>query len=134
MIRRLKSTDIPKLKAIYTSHGWTRYLEDDATFMTMFKDSLATYVFEEDTIIKGMVRVVGDNTHILYIQDILVHQSYLRAGIGTALIKWLLQHYDHVRQKVLLTDKIDARANAFYASLGFKEANDAQLSCYVHFS
>lgn len=134
MIRLFKTSDIPQIKAIYKAHKWTRYLDNDTIFKTMFTHSLATYVYEEDTTIKGLVRVIGDNTHILYIQDILVHPRYLRQGIGKQLITHLLQTYPHIRQKVLITDEADDTANAFYQSLGFTQANKANLTCYVHFS
>jgi ribosomal protein S18 acetylase RimI-like enzyme len=134
MIRPLNDNDIPHLKSIYKQHKWTRYLEDDKAFKAMFTHSLATYVYEENHIVKGLVRVIGDNTHILYIQDILVHASFLRQGIGTQLMTFLLNTYAHVRQKVLITDKTDTISHGFYKALGFTQADNANITCYVHFS
>lgn len=134
MIRHLKATDMPQIKAIYTQHQWTNYLKDSNLFEAMFNRSLATYVYEENQTIKGLVRVIGDDTHILYIQDILVHESFLRQGIGTALMTFLLKAYAHVRQKVLITEESDTTATAFYESLGFNQADNVKITCYVHFT
>lgn len=134
MIRPLRDRDIPNIKGIYEQHMWSRYLENDAMFIEMFTQSLATYIYEENNTIKGLVRVIGDNAHILYIQDILVHPSFLRQGIGRALITYLLKEYAHVRQKVLITNKTDATAKAFYEAVGFKQADTVNITCYVHFS
>ncbi|MFW5841813.1 MAG: GNAT family N-acetyltransferase [Bacillota bacterium] len=134
MIRLFNTNDILDINAIYNLHNWTRYLEDDKAFEAMFTHSLATYVYEENNTIKALVRVIGDNTHILYIQDLLVHPTFLRQGIGTQLMSMLLKTYAHVRQKVLITDKTDTRSRAFYESVGFKHVDKVNLTCYVHFS
>lgn len=134
MIRQFRAKDLPQIKTIYAQHNWTNYLKDNDTFAAMFKHSLATYIYEEKETIKGLVRVVGDAAHILYIQDILVQPSFLRQGIGTALMTFLLKEYAHIRQKVLITDKTDTTATAFYESLGFNQADNANITCYVHFT
>lgn len=51
-----------------------------------------------------MVRVLGDGVTIVFFQDVLVHSDYQRQGIGTSLMKHVLDKYKHVRQKALMTD------------------------------
>ena len=76
---------------------------------------LAAY---EDEALVGIIRAVGDGHSILFIQDILVYPEYQRRGIGTALMKALLDRYAHVYQIELATDNTKKTIN-FYKSLGF---------------
>ena len=65
-----------------------------------------------------MIRTVGDSHTIVYIQDILVLPEHQRQGIGTALVRAVLEHFREVRQIVLATDNTP-KTIAFYESLGF---------------
>ncbi len=132
-INRLKNYDIPALRALYESVGWVNYLKDDERFARMFSKSLACYgAFEGDTLI-GLVRLVGDGEHILYIQDILVNPDYQTMGTGKALMQRALEDFSHVRQKVLITDLADTHVHAFYTTLGFVRSQDKNIVCFVKF-
>jgi GNAT superfamily N-acetyltransferase len=54
------------------------------------------------------------------IQDILVDPEKQRQGIGSALLKAVLDRYPNVRQIQLTTDDTP-KTVAFYQSLGFSE-------------
>ncbi|MBQ1293057.1 MAG: GNAT family N-acetyltransferase, partial [Clostridiales bacterium] len=60
---------------------------------------------------------------IVFVQDILVFPNYQRKGIGTALLKAVLDRYPEVRQIELVTDNTP-KTVAFYKSLGFKEFSE----------
>ncbi len=90
----------------------------------------------------GLIRVVGDGQTIVYIQDILVKPEYgqtivyiqdilvkpeyQRRGIGTALMRRILQQFSHVRQIFLTTDDTP-KTKAFYRALGFAPLE--QIGC-----
>lgn len=80
----------------------------------------------EDGALVGLIRVVGDGQTIVFVQDILVHPSCQRRGIGTALLKEVLKRYSHVRQIELTTDDTP-KTRAFYESVGFRTM--ASLGC-----
>ena len=67
----------------------------------------------------GILRAVGDGHSILFIQDILVYPEYQHRGIGTALVKAVLEQYPHVYQIELATDNTE-KTVSFYKSLGFR--------------
>jgi len=77
----------------------------------------------------GLVRVVGDGVTVAYIQDLLVHPTHQRQGIGRALLTEVLAETPHIRQVYITTD--DAAGNshvvALYRSLGFRPTPD--LGC-----
>lgn len=75
--------------------------------------------FENDELL-GIIRVVGDGFTVILVQDILVFPQYQRQGIGTALLKAVLDRYSHVRQIQLVTDNTPQTV-AFYKSLGFSD-------------
>lgn len=133
-IERFNIKDIEQAHALYETLGWTNYLKDEASFYRMFNQSLAVYAaFVEDKLV-GIIRAIGDDAHILYIQDILVDPAYQRQGIGSKLMDTLLKAYPHVRQKVLITDAPDEKANHFYQALGFKKSDALKITAYLSFS
>ena len=71
----------------------------------------------------GIVRTVGDGATIVFVQDILVFPERQRRGVGTALLKAVLERYSDVRQIELVTDDTPETA-AFYRSLGFLELSE----------
>ena len=79
--------------------------------------SYAAYAGEE---LAGILRAVGDGSTVVFIQDILVLSRYRRKGIGTALVRAVLERFPNVRQIQLTADDTPG-ARAFYASLGFRE-------------
>ena len=132
-IKRMETFDFEALKSLYRINRWDAYLKDMTLFRRMFEQSTAVFgAYEADELI-GLVRVLSDDAHILYIQDIMVHPDHLRKGIGKALMDHVLNHFEHVRQKVLLTDGDAHSAHAFYRRFGFKEVSEKGLTSFVRF-
>ena len=72
--------------------------------------------------IVAFARVVGDDYTIIYIQDILVLEAYQRKGIGSKLLKSILESYHDVRQIVLLTGNEDKTVK-FYKKNGLTQVS-----------
>lgn len=78
----------------------------------------------------GLVRIIGDGLTIIYVQDILVLNTYQNQGIATELMKQILNKYSHVRQKVLLTEEApDVRH--FYEKNGFQSCDKGSLVAFA---
>ena len=130
--RWLNSFDIKALKDLYNDVGWVSYTKDLEKFEHMFKHSLGVYAaFNKENLV-GLIRVVGDGVHILYIQDILVHEDYQRQGVATKLMQGVIDKYK-TRQTVLITDQEDQKSNAFYKAIGFKKSETLGINCYLKF-
>lgn len=71
----------------------------------------------------GLARCLSDDVSLMYLQEVVVHPDHQRSHIGTVLVGACLERFDHVRQKVLLTDD-DPGQHDFYRSLGFRDVND----------
>lgn len=111
---------------LYTQVGWTAYTENMTALEQGYKNSLLVLAAYENEELLGIVRVVGDGATIILVQDILVYPQKQRQGIGTALLKAVLERYADVRQIQLVTDNTP-KTVAFYQSLGFVELE--KLGC-----
>ena len=111
---------------LYTQLGWTAYTENMTALEQGYKNSLLVLAAYENEELLGIVRVVGDGATIILVQDILVYPQKQRQGIGTSLLKAVLERYADVRQIQLVTDNTP-KTVAFYQSLGFVELE--KLGC-----
>ncbi|MBQ7871793.1 MAG: GNAT family N-acetyltransferase [Oscillospiraceae bacterium] len=103
---------------LYRAVGWSNYYDRPQMVAAAFAKSLCTVGAWEDGRLVGFLRAVGDGASILFIQDIVVHPDCQRRGIGTALMRAILERYPAVYQTELATDNTE-KTVAFYRSLGF---------------
>lgn len=106
---------------LYDSVGWTEYTKNMEKQIRALNNSLYILTAWDKNKLVGLIRVVGDGETIIYIQDILVLRQYQRQGIGSKLLKTVLNKYNKIRQKVLLTDDT-GKTRLFYEANGFEPA------------
>ena len=116
-IREYTKYNADEIQNLYSQVGWTAYTDNMRALEQGFQNSLLVLAAYEGDALLGIVRVVGDGFTIILIQDILVYPNYQRQGIGTALLRAVLDRYSDVRQVQLATDNTP-RTVAFYRSLG----------------
>ena len=135
MIRYLENNPIPtdSLTALYNSVGWSGYTDHPNKMDRLLAGSLWYLSAYHDERLVGLVRVIGDDCSIAYIQDVLVDPAYQRQGIGTALIRAALARFASVRQIVLLTDDTPV-TRAFYEWVGMQPSADLNCLCYVRYN
>ena len=125
-IKEYQTYNESEILSLYTSVGWTNYTNHPEMLKNAYANSLKTLgAYEKEKLI-GIIRVVGDGHSVVFIQDLLVYPEYQRCGIGTALLKQILQDYKHVYQKHLLTENTE-KTIQFYKSLGF--TMDTDMDC-----
>lgn len=125
-----KEIDLEKILSLYNDAGWTSYTSVPETLIKGISLSLFVYTaWDQDNLI-GLIRVIGDDHTIIYIQDILVHSTYRRSGLGTALLQHICKQYSHIRQMVLQTDTKD-ETTSFYEKNGFSNINTLSLSSFL---
>ena len=115
---------------LYTEVGWTAYTKDMSALEQGYKHSLPVLSAYENEELLGIVRAVGDGHTIVFVQDILVFPEKQRQGVGTALLKAVLDRYPDVRQIELVTDNTP-KTVAFYKSLGFSELSEIGCCGFV---
>jgi len=117
---------------LYLDAGWSNYTKDIPKLMLAIQHSLAVFSAWENHRLVGLIRLIGDGQTIVYIQDILVLESYKRRGIGSVLLRQALEAYSHVRQKVLLTDDVP-ETRGFYEANGFSSCDKGQVVAFARF-
>lgn len=122
--------DIKDILSLYKSVNWLTYTTYPDKLIRAIRNSLDVITAWQDEKLVGLIRTIGDGETILYIQDILVLPDYQRKGIGSELLKKILDKYPDVRQKVLLTDNTKA-TREYYLSNNFTVAEDKNLLCFV---
>lgn len=110
--------DAGEILPLYKSVGWTNYVRSPDMLEKAYRRSLLVLAAYEGERLAGVIRVVGDGCSIVFVQDVLVLPEYQRRGIGTALVRAVLERYSHVYQMELATDNTE-KTSAFYRSLGF---------------
>ena len=111
---------------LYESVGWINYTKNPRMLKDAYLHSLRTYAAYVDNKLVGVIRVVRDGFSVVFVQDLLVYPEYQGQGIGTALLKKIMEEYHGVYQLHLLTDNTE-KTVAFYKSLGF--AMDTDMDC-----
>ena len=125
-IKQYETFNETEIQNLYTSVGWTNYTNHPEMLKNAYANSLKILgAYDKEKLI-GIIRVVGDGHSVVFIQDLLVYPEYQRKGIGTALLKQILQDYKHVYQKHLLTENTE-KTIQFYKSLGF--TMDTDMDC-----
>lgn len=108
---------------LYASVGWTAYTDAPDALRRGFAGSLLTLAAYEGETLVGLVRAVGDGETVVLVQDLLVFPQYQRRGVGTALMRAVMERFADVRQLQLMTDDTE-KTLAFYRSLGLRELSD----------
>ncbi len=98
---------------LYSDVSWTAYTDDPELLEQAVHHSLKVWTAWEDDKLIALARVVGDSHTIIYIQDILVLESYQRQGIGSELLQIILKEYESVRQIVLMTGNEEKTMNYY---------------------
>ena len=62
------------------------------------KNSLYVVAAYADDRIVGMGRIVGDGAVICYIQDLMIHPDYQKAGVGSKIIENLIAFVESIRE------------------------------------
>lgn len=115
---------------LYQSVGWTNYLNRVDILEEGYANSLCVLGAYDGDSLLGIIRAIGDGLTIVFVQDIIVLPGYQRKGIGTKLLKTLMDKYKDVYQMELLTDNTE-KTKAFYRSVGFTAAEDMGCVAYI---
>ena len=122
-IKEYKEYNEEEIARLYTAVGWTAYTDNIRVLREGYKNSMLVLAAYDGEELLGIIRTVGDGATIVFVQDILVFPDKQRQGIGTALLKEILNRYPDVRQIELATDNT-VKTMAFYKSMGFSEMSE----------
>ena len=116
---------------LYLDNKWYAYTNNPEKLCRGIKNSLDIFAVYDSKLLVGLIRTVGDQETIIYIQDILILKNYQGKGIGSRLVQMVLDKYPKVRQIVLTTDN-DNASKGFHEQLGFKEYKEQNIVGYYY--
>jgi GNAT superfamily N-acetyltransferase len=125
-----------ELVALYEAVGWTAYTRDPDALERAVRASTWVATARVDGALIGFARALSDEVAIAWLQDVLVHPSQQRAGVGSALLRAALDRFALVRTFALLTDDRPEQ-HLFYRSMGLeplREAAGGRLHGFVRVS
>ena len=122
-IREYREFKEDEIRRLYTEVGWKAYTQNMSALRRGYEHSLSVLAAYENDELLGIIRTVGDGATIVFIQDVLVSPERQRQGIGSALVRAILDRYADVRQIELTTDYMPQTVS-FYKSLGFSEFSE----------
>ena len=114
---------IDELINLYEDVKWIAYTNDVKQLKNAIDNSLKVWTAWDGDRLVGLARVVGDNYTIIYIQDILILEEYQNQGIGSKLLKLILEQYKSIRQVVLMTDNTE-KTIRFYQKNGMVKTSE----------
>lgn len=123
---------IAEILDLYQAVGWVNYTSRPAMVRAALTGSLAVWGAFAGERLVGLARAVGDGASIVFLQDVVVAPELHRRGIGSALVRAVLERFGGVYQTELLTDDGPGTC-AFYESLGFSRAERLGCVAYVRF-
>lgn len=120
-----------KIYDLYKDVGWIAYTQDFTSLLKGMENSLSIITAWDEDKLVGLIRVIGDGETIIYVQDILVLEEYQGCGIGSKLLSDIFIRYESVRQKILLTDRLEKNIK-FYEKNGMKDVSDLDCVAFMH--
>lgn len=129
-IRKYEIFHLEEIINLYQSVGWTNYLERISVLEEAYVNSLCVIGAYDNEKLVGIIRAVGDGQTIVFVQDIIVLPEYQRKGIGTKLLKAVMDKFHDVYQMELLTDNTE-KTKAFYRSVGFTASDDIGCVAFI---
>jgi GNAT superfamily N-acetyltransferase len=129
-IKKYENFHLEEIINLYQSVGWTNYLERINILEEAYANSLCVLGAYDSDRLGGIIRAVGDGQTIVFVQDIIVLPEYQRKGIGTKLLKAVMDKYHDVYQMELLTDNT-VKTKAFYRSVGFTASDDVGCVAFI---
>lgn len=100
------------------SVGWP-YPDNRSIEKSLNNSNYCVCAFEDNRTI-GMSRVVGDDSFIFFVADVIVLPEYQNQGIGTALMKRIMEFLkENVQEYSYITLMSAKGKEAFYEKFGF---------------
>lgn len=130
IIKEYKTYVESEVMSLYKSVGWSAYTDNPEVLKKGFENSMLILAAYEGEELLGLIRCVGDGETIVFVQDILVFPKYQRRGIGSELLRAVLEKYKSVRQIELCTDD-SPETIAFYRTMGFREMSELGCSGFM---
>jgi GNAT superfamily N-acetyltransferase len=116
----IKSVDLEELSNLYRIAPLGD--KPPQALATVFGNSMFTYFAYADTVLVGAGRVLADGLDCAYLADVAVHPDHQGRGLGSAIIRRLLESAQGHKKIILYANP---GTEPFYSKFGFLRMNTA---------
>jgi len=123
-IRYTEPKDLPLegVLALYRANGWSAAGKPQLLLKGLLASHLLITAWDEETLV-GLGNTLSDGFLVVYYSHMLVLPDYQGRGIGTELMRRLMERYRGFHQHLLVAD---GRAIEFYRKCGFQRAGKTE--------
>jgi GNAT superfamily N-acetyltransferase len=123
-IRFSERRDIPvaKLVALYQANGWSSAKKPDLLRKALSNSATLVSAWVGSELV-GIGNAITDGYLVVYYPHMLVHPKHQGRGIGSEIMKRLMDKYRGFHQHMLVAD---GRAIEFYEKCGFTRAGKTE--------
>lgn len=123
------AADFDAILAIYKANRWSHARHPDRLRIALKRADLALVAVQDDRVV-GFVRTMSDGAFAVYIADILVLPDVQRQGIGSRLLRAVLDHYPMktFHHQVLIAER---DADGFYRRMGLSAVGAFGLTAFI---
>jgi GNAT superfamily N-acetyltransferase len=116
--------DVPheQVLALYRGNGWSCVQKPEALRNALLASHSLVTAWDGARLV-GLGNAISDGHLVVYYPHLLVLPEYQRRGIGTEIMRRLMQHYRGFHQQMLIAD---GRAVDFYRKCGFERAGKTE--------
>ncbi len=121
-IRNIQPNEIEAARKLLLENGWGHRLHDAEKFRIVVESSYYAIVAIEGEEVIGFLRAISDGLYNAYISMVVVAAHHQRKGVGTALLKHLMENREDM-SFVLRAGR--GGVDSFYEKLGFVKSEVA---------
>ncbi|MEC2054101.1 GNAT family N-acetyltransferase [Peribacillus psychrosaccharolyticus] len=115
------SPTVQEFKYLCESVGWSDFMNFEVVEASL-KNSIYCVTVKENEQMVGMGRIVGDGAIYFYIQDIVVHPTYQKNGIGKEIMNRLVDFlHSNAPDKAFIGLFASQGNESFYEKFDFKD-------------
>lgn len=114
-----------KIKKLYQQTYWAKNWSEEKIQKNIDNSQLCYAVYDSNNNQIGFTRVVTDFSTVAYLLDVIIDEPYRKKGIGTKLIKAILENEDLKDCSFVLATF--SQAISFYEKLGFQVKNEKYM-------
>jgi GNAT superfamily N-acetyltransferase len=123
-IRYSETRDIPLegILAVYRANQWSAAEKPELLRKALLASHALVTAWDDSTLV-GLGNAISDGHLVVYYPHLLVLPEYQGRGIGTRLMKMLMERYHGFHQNMLVAD---SRVLDFYRKCGFERAGKTE--------
>ena len=123
-----KDFEPEELQRLFLSVGWSSGQYPQELVVAMRNSHWVVSAWDGDTLV-GLINSLSDGAMTAYFHYLLVRPEYQGRGIGTELVRVMLEAYEHCARKVLVA--YDTQVG-FYEKCGFSAGDGATPMFVTH--